>query len=114
MFYKEVIGPIERLFLRLGVKVISLMTGILALDPEGQIKAIKTELETAIKKVRSSGSEQEVAKLEKELSKLEAIGGMDAVLPTEGIVFQYKGKTYKLTGGFAPINQILGIFKYMK
>ena len=114
MFYKEVIGPIERLFLRLGVKVISLMTGILALDPEGQIKNIKSELETAIKKVRSSGSETEVSKLEKELSKLEAIGGMDAVLPTEGIVFQYKGKTYKLTGGFAPINQILGIFKYMK
>ena len=114
MFYKEVIGPIETLFLRLGVKVISLMTGLLALDPEGQTENIKKELETAIKKVRSSGSEAEVAKLEAQLTKLEAIGGMDAVLPTEGIVFQYKGKTYKLTGGFAPINQILGIFKYMK
>ena len=114
MFYKEVIGPIETLFLRLGVKVINLMTGLLALDPEGQIKNIKKELEIAIKKVRASGSESEVAKLEAQLSKLQAIGGMDAVLPTEGIVFQYKGKTYKLTGGFAPINQILGIFKYMK
>ena len=114
MFYKEVIGPIETLFLRLGVKVISLMTGLLALDPEGQTENIKKELETAIKKVRSSGSEAEVSKLEAQLTKLEAIGGMDAVLPTEGIVFQYKGKTYKLTGGFAPINQILGIFKYMK
>ena len=113
-FYKKVIGPIETLFLKLGVRVIKLMTGLLALDPEGQIEAIKVELDKAIKGVRSKGSDSEKARLEAQLKKFEAIGGMDAVLPTEGIVFQYKGKTYKLTGGFAPINQILGIFKYVK
>ena len=113
-FYKKVIGPIETLFLKLGVRVIKLMTGLLALDPEGQIETIKVELDKAIKGVRAKGSEKEKARLEAQLKKLEAIGGMDAVLPTEGIVFQYKGKTYKLTGGFAPINQILGIFKYVK
>lgn len=113
-FYKQVIGPIETLFLKLGVRVIKLMTGLLALDPEGQIENIKVELDKAIKGVRERGSEKEKARLEAQLKKLEAIGGMDAVLPTEGIVFQYKGKTYKLTGGFAPINQILGIFKYVK
>mgnify|MGYP003122177518 FL=1 len=113
-FYKKVIGPIETLFLKLGVRVIKLMTGLLALDPEGQIEAIKVELDKAIKGVRAKGSEKEKSRLEAQLKKLEAIGGMDAVLPTEGIVFQYKGKTYKLTGGFAPINQILGIFKYVK
>ncbi len=113
-FYKKVIGPIETLFLKLGVRVIKLMTGLLALDPEGQIEAIKVELDKAIKGVRSKGNDKEKARLEAQLKKLEAIGGMDAVLPTEGIVFQYKGKTYKLTGGFAPINQILGIFKYVK
>ncbi len=31
---------------------------------------------------------------------------------TEGVVFKYKGKTYKLTGMFAPMNQILGMEKY--
>jgi hypothetical protein len=30
----------------------------------------------------------------------------------EGIVFKYGGKVYKLTGAFAPVNQLLGITKY--
>jgi hypothetical protein len=30
----------------------------------------------------------------------------------EGIVFEYKGQLYKLTGIFTPINKILGYFKY--
>ena len=40
------------------------------------------------------------------------IGGFDKTVPNEGIVFVYGGNTYKLTGAFAPLNQILGIFKY--
>ena len=31
---------------------------------------------------------------------------------TEGFVFDFDDHTYKFTGNFAPINQILGIFKY--
>ena len=30
----------------------------------------------------------------------------------EGFVFDYDGHTYKFTGNFAPINQLLGLFKY--
>jgi hypothetical protein len=30
----------------------------------------------------------------------------------EGVVFRYAGKSYKLTGNFAPINQLLGAFRY--
>ena len=32
----------------------------------------------------------------------------------EGIVFKYNNITYKITGSFAPINQILGIIKYSR
>ena len=113
-YYKKVIGPIELLFLKLGVKVIKLATGFLATNPDKTVQSIKSELEKIIKDVRASGNEDKVAKLERELHRLESIGGFDAVVPSEGIVFQYKGKTYKLTGAFAPINQILGTIKYMK
>ena len=41
--------------------------------------------------------------------RIEDLGGFEKLVPTEGIVFVYKGKTYKLTGLFAPINQLLGI-----
>ena len=43
---------------------------------------------------------------------LNAIGGLDAIGPSEGIVFKYKGKTYKFTGAFAPINQITGLMTF--
>jgi hypothetical protein len=40
------------------------------------------------------------------------IGGKDKIVPNEGIVFVYKGNTYKLTGAFAPLNQILGLMYF--
>ncbi len=42
------------------------------------------------------------------------MGGFDAIVPIEGVVFVFKGKTYKLTGAFAPVNQILGTLKYAR
>ena len=41
-----------------------------------------------------------------------AIGGSSAIVPSEGLVFKYKGKIYKFTGAFAPINQILGSLRF--
>ena len=35
-----------------------------------------------------------------ELERLKSIGGRDKIVPNEGIVFTYKGGTYKLTGTF--------------
>jgi hypothetical protein len=50
--------------------------------------------------------------LKHQLKRLEKIGGFNAILPTEGIVFKYNGKLYKLTGAFAPLNQIIGYIKF--
>jgi len=52
--------------------------------------------------------------LKKNLEKIKAIGGVKAIVPSEGLVFKYKGKMYKYTGAFAPINQILGTFKFAR
>ena len=49
-------------------------------------------------------------KLKLELERLTSIGGKNKIVPNEGIVFVYGGKTFKLTGTFAPLNQILGLF----
>ncbi len=45
--------------------------------------------------------------------KLKKLKSADNVTATaEGFVFDYDGVTYKFTGNFAPVNQILGLFKY--
>ena len=46
------------------------------------------------------------------MDRLNAIGGFDSIVPSEGIVFKYNGKTYKFTGAFAPINQITGLISF--
>lgn len=50
--------------------------------------------------------------LKNQLLRLKDIGGFEAIVPTEGVVFRYKGKLYKLTGAFAPVNQILGYLRF--
>jgi hypothetical protein len=59
-----------------------------------------------------SGDEKAIEKVGAELERLERIGGIESIIPTEGVVFRYKGKTMKLTGTFAAINQLMGIIKY--
>ena len=51
-------------------------------------------------------------KLKTQMDRLNAIGGLESIVPSEGIVFKYKGKTYKFTGAFAPINQITGLIYF--
>ena len=59
-------------------------------------------------------SEEEVEKLEHELSRISAAGGLDGLVPTEGITFIYKGKLYKYTGIFMAIHQIRSMLVYKK
>ena len=48
--------------------------------------------------------------LQQQMRKLKNIENVSTA--AEGFVFDYDGNTYKFTGNFAPINQILGLFKY--
>ena len=104
----------EDIFLGVGAEVLSFMSSILTVQPTSALQSIKSELESAISQIRGSGSGDQIKKLEKELARLNAIGGFDKLVPNEGLVFFYKGNTYKLTGTFAPLNQILGIFKFSR
>ena len=81
-----------------------------AVNPDKAIRDIKKRLDKTIKDVKKSGDPKKIEKLRLELQRLNSIGGAKKIVPNEGIVFQYKGKTFKLTGTFASVNQILGIF----
>jgi hypothetical protein len=107
---KENVRQFEEIFLGVGADVLSFMSSVLTANPNSAIADMKSRLESTAEKVRGSGDVSKIAKLKMELSRLESIGGKDKIVPNEGIVFVYKGNTYKLTGTFAPLNQILGIF----
>jgi len=110
--YKENVEPIEDIFLEFGSIVLKNATDFLAAFPEEEAARLRAEIEKAAKEVEMTGNQGKIEKVAKELKRLEKIGGLNAILPTEGIVFTYGGKVYKLTGAFAAINQLMGTIKF--
>ena len=116
--FEENMWPFQFIFLKLGAEVLKNVKGFVAAGGSDDIaKALDAHVKTLegkkIGSVESSDKfKKDMEKLNKNLNRLNAIGGSKAIAPTEGVVFQYKGGTYKLTGTFAPINQIMGIMRF--
>jgi len=111
--FKENMRPLEEVFLRLGTEVLKRVETVVATSPDEAREDIRDQIESVRAQLEGSPADEDsVKKLQQQMSRLEAAGGMDELAALEGIVFQYDGKTYKLTGQFAPLNQIIGIIKY--
>ena len=110
--YKENIRPFEDLFLELGSVILKNASDFLAANPSDEAQRLRSQIQAAGSKIKKTGGADQVRKVEAELARLDRIGGIESIFPTEGLVFKYKGKIYKLTGTFAAINQLLGIMKY--
>jgi hypothetical protein len=111
---KENIMKFEEIFLGVGADVLGFMQSVLTANPSDATKKMRAELGSAIKSLKATGTASQLDKLKIELQRLNSLGGFDKIVPNEGLVFVYNGNTYKLTGAFAPLNQILGIFKFSR
>ena len=107
---KQNLMRFEEIFLGVGADVLSFMDSVLTANPDSAKRQMVARLQSTISQVKASGDPKKIEKLKLELSRLNALGGFEKIVPNEGIVFVYSGNTYKLTGAFAPLNQILGIF----
>lgn len=110
--YKENIRPFEDLFLELGSVILKNASNFVAASPDKEMQRLHNQIRTEADKIKKTGGVDQIKKVEAELARLERIGGIESIIPTEGLVFKYKGHTYKLTGTFAAINQLMGIIKY--
>ena len=109
---KENIRPFEDLFLELGSVILKNASNFVAANPAAEMQRLQKQLKDEAEAVRKSGNVSDIEKVAQELERLERIGGIESIIPTEGIVFVYKGKTMKLTGTFAAVNQLMGFIKY--
>jgi hypothetical protein len=107
---KDNIRPFEEIFLGVGADILDFVSSVLTVHPDKAIRAMKDKFKSVADQVRTAGNPTQIAKLKAELARLNKLGGVDRIVASEGLVFFYGGKTYKLTGTFAPLNQILGIF----
>ena len=107
---KKNLMKFEQIFLGLGAEVLEFTSSALTVNPDKAVRDMKKRIDKTIKDVKKSGDPKKIEKLKLELQRLNSIGGKDKIVPNEGIVFLYNGNTFKLTGTFASVNQILGIF----
>jgi hypothetical protein len=107
---KKLIFPLEDIIHDFAVEVLKGMKSLYVLDNSKEVQRLKDEVSNALNQIKASGNQQEYDFIEKQLRKLKSLENINT--PVEGIVFQYDGNLFKLTGNFAPINQLLGFFKY--
>jgi hypothetical protein len=113
-YYKQNMEPFESVFLRLGAVVLRNAENFLAANPAKSVQELKKDLADLVKELQTTQDINTIKKLEHELRRIQKLGGFEAIVPSEGVVFVYGGNTYKLTGAFAPVNQILGVLKYAR
>lgn len=110
----KVYAPLESLFLEVGTEFMKNMSSFLSANPTVAAEAMKKEIDKTIATIRTNGDATDVEKLERQLARVTAAGGLESIVPTEGITFVYKGKLYKYTGIFGPVHQIRSILAYKK
>jgi len=111
---KDATMPLELLFLELGVEVLQNIEKFLTANPDKTLDGLRREISTKISQIGSSNNIDDLEKMRESLKKIQAIGGLEKLVPSEGIVFKFNGKVYKMTGLYAPINQILGLGRFKR
>ena len=109
---KEMRKPFELIFLRLGSGVLSKLNFPLIGGQKKAVSIIQKDIVDTIEEIKSVDNFEAREKMKNELKRIKNCGGVDKIAPGEGVVFNYNDELYKLTGLFAPVNQLLGIIKY--
>ena len=106
-YVKDVIEPIDDLFLDMSNKVIELTSGLINDGVKDKaIINLKNEIEATKKLVDEKGTQEDKDKLRDQLLRLQKLG--NKLNSTEGIVFTWKDRMMKMTGSFAAANAIIG------
>jgi len=120
---KEVLTPIENILHEVSVLALSGVHSTLIEKPSEELERLKSE---SVKYLSSSIDESKKQKIMSQMGKIigknirslnkgniqQVISNLDSAI--EGVVFQYDDKLLKITGNFAPLNQILGAIKYSR
>ena len=109
----EIIEPIEDAIHDFAVEMLKGLESAYILDNARELERLRSEVATAIEKIQNydgPGRDEAHDILIRQLKKLKSHDNVNTAV--EGFVFTWNGQMYKFTGNFAPINQILGLFRY--
>jgi hypothetical protein len=108
--------PLQEAITDIGVEVLKTLSSYFVRNHGAEINRVRSELRNAIaaiEQTRDSHSSERLNILKNQMSKLKKVENFCSTI--EGIVFEEppgSGNVYKLTGAFAPVNQILGLITF--
>ena len=111
----DAIQPIEMANHEFAVELLKTVQSVFILNPKKEVARLRSELSRTVTELEAMATDGSISAEEMDMVRnhLRKIGGLDRVTTSaEGIVFVVDGMSYKFTGNFAPINQVLGILKY--
>jgi len=106
--------PFEKLFFELGAEILLNVSNFLASNPDKTVQRMKDNIDKDIKTIKQAKDPKQIELLNQHLNKINSYGGLNKIVPSEGLTFLYKGELYKITGNFGPINAVLGILKFLR
>ena len=108
----QAIEPLENIVHDFAVELLKGLDSVFIADTSAEVMRLKEELANAVREITARGVEDPAAMevMQRHLNKIKDFSQITT--PVEAVVFDYNGHTYKFSGNFAPLNQILGMFKY--
>ena len=109
---QQAIEPLELAIHDFTVDLLKGLESVFIADNQKEVMRLKDELAMAVKEITAVGAEnpEAMAIMQRHLNKIKDFSTITT--PVEAVVFDYNGHTYKFAGNFAPLNQILGMFRY--
>ena len=107
---KQSIIPLENIIHDFAVEILKGVQSLYIINNQKEVKRLQKEVETAIRAIENSSNETAHEVLKQQLQKIKSVDKINTAI--EGFVFDYNGYSLKLVGNFAPVNQLLGLFKY--
>lgn len=107
---KTYVRPIELIINEFAVNLLEGMGSKLISNATLEIARLRAETIKAIQSIEKCDDSMANDILKVQLEKLQSVENVNSAI--EGIVFFHNDNAYKFTGSFAPVGQILGLFKY--
>ena len=85
--YTKMIDPLKTLFLKLGVELNNNISNLLTLNPSQAVQEIRQGIEEVTREIEATGDISLMDKLLHELKMINKLGGLDSIVPSEGLTF---------------------------
>ena len=104
---QEILAPLEDIIHDFSVELLKGLESAFIINNQREVEELRKKIRHIIQTVEGSHSPEAKEFLAQQMRKLKNVEKI--VTAAEGFVFDFDGHTYKFTGNFAPMNQLLGL-----